>query len=495
MYRLTLGGLQILAVISILFGALGILSYGAGSLLLSLMVLAISCYGTNTLLVKLFKAAPSVESSSITAFILFFLFMPPTNLRDALLLAAAGAVAMLSKYVLVLRGKHLFNPAALGAVFSAIVFHNGAIWWIATLPLLPFVTILGLLIVRKIRREKLFLVGIASAVVTLLFVNLSQETIALSFSEVTAFIQLVFTSWPIVFFASVMLTEPSTTPPTQGKQLIYGTIAGILFGLPLHAGAVYMSPEIALCLANIYSYAVSAKDRLRLTLVERVQSAKDTYHLTFSSPRSFAFSPGQYLEWTLPHKNPDTRGTRRYFTIASSPSEKLLGLGVKIGEKSSSFKRKLLALKPGEHITAAQLSGDFILPKDLQKPLVFIAGGIGITPFRSMIAWMCDQQERRTCTLFYACTNPEDFAYLDLFQRAETLIGLKTFCVAKNAPPGWNGATGYITAELLQKEVPHFAQCHFYLSGPGAMVDAYRAMLRSAGVSQKNITTDYFPGL
>lgn len=495
MYHLTLSGLKILAGIAILFGAFGVIAYDATSLLLSLFVLAIACYATNALFIKMLKAAPSVESSSITAFILFFLFMPATSVSDALLLALAGVVAMASKYVFAIRGRHVFNPAAAGAAFSAVILGNGGIWWVGTLPLLPFVAILGLLVVRKIRRERLFAVGVVSAVVTLVLVNLWQETITLSPQDLVPFIPLVFTSWPIVFFASIMLTEPATTPPTGGKQLAYGAIAGVLFGLPLHLGTIYMSPEIALLIANIYSYLVSAKDRLRLTLVERVTSAKDTYHFTFSSPRPLRFVPGQYLEWTLPHSNADVRGTRRYFTIASSPSEKLIGLGVKIGEKSSSFKKSLLALKPGEHITVSHLSGDFTLPKNINQSLVFIAGGIGITPFRSMVSWMCDQKERRTCTLFYAAATPGDLAYRDLFQEAEKIIDLKTVYVTKDAPADWKGATGSITLELLQREVPEYKKCRFYLSGPGAMVDAYKALLRSAGIPKRNITTDYFPGL
>lgn len=494
MYRLTLGGLQILALISLVFGATGVLAYDATSLLVSLFVLSITCFTSNALLVKIFKAAPSVESSSITAFILFFLLMPATSVHDALLLMGAGAVAMTSKYLFAIRGRHLFNPAAFGAFFSALVFGNGAIWWIATLPLLPFVLVFSLLLVRKIRRMRLFIVGVMCAAVTITLTNIAQGFITSSPTDLFAFSKLVFVSWPILFFAGIMLTEPATTPPTAGKQMVYGAIAGILSGLPLHVGIVYGSPELALLAANVFSYLVGAKDRMRLTLKERITIAKDTYHFTFSLPRPLPFAAGQYLEWTLPHAKPDSRGTRRYFTIASAPSEKLLGLGVKITKTSSSFKKALLALSPGDSITVSQLSGDFILPPKHKEKLAFLAGGIGITPFRSMIAELRETHEPMNAVLLYAAATPEDFAYTDLFTKAKDL-GLKTVYIAKDAPQTWNGHVGYLTVDMLKTQIPDYKERRFYISGPGAMVDTYKSLLLSLGISRKNIATDYFPGL
>lgn len=494
MYRLTLWGLVFLAVISLVFGFLGILPYGGFSLLLSLVVLLFSCWISNILFIRLFHAAPSRESSPITALILFFLLMPVASMQGAILLALAGIVAMVSKYLFAFRGRHLFNPAALGAFFSGIILGNGAIWWVGTGTLLPFVAIVGLLLVRKIRRGALFASGIVASVVTLVIVNLFQGTIAFTPSDLGPFVQLVFTSWPIVFFASIMLTEPATTPPTRSLQIIYGFLTGILFGLPFYAGRLYMSPELALLLGNIFSYAVGARDRLRVTLLARNLVAQDTFHLSFSLPRSLHFLPGQYLEWTLFHSKADNRGTRRYFTIASSPTEKTLDLGVKMGRDISSFKKQLLALPVGGSVTVSQLSGDFVLPKDPTKKLVFIAGGIGITPFRSMVAWLLATQQKRDIVLIYACNAPEDFAYLDLFRKAET-SGVRLLLLVKDAPPGWKGNIGYLTPDLLTKEVPDYDDRRFFISGPGGMVSAYQHMLKKLGISRSQIMTDYFPGL
>ena len=119
-----------------------------------------------------------------------------------------------------------------------------------------------------------------------------------------------------------------------------------------------------------------------LRLKEKVQLAPDIYDFIFVPTRKFAFAPGQYMEWTLGHDEPDSRGNRRYFTLASSPTENTLRLGVKFYQQSSSFKSALLAMDQQSEIVAAQVAGDFVLPDDPRQKCVFIAGGIGITPFR-----------------------------------------------------------------------------------------------------------------
>src|SRR5690606_33578640 len=156
-------------------------------------------------------------------------------------------------------------------------------------------------------------------------------------------------------------------------------------------------------------YIVSPKYKLLLTLKEKVQLAPSIYEFIFSKNIAFTFTPGQYLEWTLPEKSADGRGNRRYFTIASSPTEEDVRLGVKMAaERSSKFKTTLVDMKEGDSLVAGQLSGDFVLPKDKNKKLVFIAGGIGVTPFRSMIQYLLTNREKRDIVLFYACSNAEE---------------------------------------------------------------------------------------
>src|SRR5438128_2636442 len=126
-----------------------------------------------------------------------------------------------------------------------------------------------------------------------------------------------------------------------------------------------------------------------------------------SSIKSFWFKPtrpvhytaGQYIELKLPHDKPDNRGERRWFTLSSYPTEPLLSITTKFTDPGSSFKRALLDMKQGQIINMSDPMGDFVLPKDDTIPLIFVAGGIGVTPVRSMIKWLSDKAEKRDIKL------------------------------------------------------------------------------------------------
>ena len=108
------------------------------------------------------------------------------------------------------------------------------------------------------------------------------------------------------------------------------------------------------------------------------------------------------MEWTLGHEEPDSRGIAAISPSASAPTEPDLRLGVRVNDPSSTYKQALLEMDPGDEIIAGQLSGDFTMPKDPDQPLVFVARGIGITPYRSMIKYLLDTHQRRPITLFYS---------------------------------------------------------------------------------------------
>ncbi len=538
------------------------------SLISSLIVLFIVSYGTNILFGKIFRAPLNSESSVITALILFFI-MPPAGVFAPLpesltILAIVGLIAMASKYVLAIHKKHIFNPAAISAFLTGLMFSAGhASWWIGSFALLVPTAILGFLIVRKIHRARLFFAFIFASVITLIISSIVNGTlfqtvstgaagVSMSYSEaIPLFLKQLLFSWPLVFFATIMLTEPLTTPPTKKEQAIYGVIVGVIFGFPLHIGSIYMSPELALIIGNIYVYFVSPKQRLVLMLTKKVEVASNIFHFYFSPISSgrhaiahttspLKFSPGQYIEWTLPHEHPDMRGNRRYFTIASSPTETEVAIGVKIIPEhaavssstpaatnasptttsnttapvtkpmhSSSFKHELLHLRerdPKSVIVASQVAGDFTLPTNQNTPLVFIAGGIGVTPFRSMIKFLLDTNQKRDIVLFYACLSDREFAYTDIFTEAAK-VGVKfvpIITIKENVPTNWThgplqgkpweGYAGYLNKDAIEKYVPDFKSRTYYLSGPSAMVDSYTALLKTLGIGKKNIKTDYFPG-
>ncbi len=526
MYRLTLYSLTAIFVYALILSAFGIADFPFKplALIVGLLVLIAVCYISNLLFSKIFKAPRNIESAYITAFILFFI-MPPigsfTGTYESIgILALAGVIAMASKYILAIHKKHIFNPAAVSAFITGLIFTAGnASWWAGSTALLPIVIIVGFLIVRKIHRAHLFFSFLIVCALTLIVFSISNGTLT-DAEALLPFIKQFLFSWPVIFFGTIMLTEPLTTPPTRKWQMIYGAIVGFLLGSPLHFGQIYMSPEFALIVGNLFTYIVSPKQRLVLMLREKKEIALNIFHFSFNSISSASkrpeeklksplkFSPGQYIEWTLPHERPDTRGNRRFFTIASSPTEEGVSIGVKMIPSPSSFKHELLTLKendPESVIVASQVSGDFTLPTDQSKKLAFIAGGIGITPFRSMIKYLVDLDQKRDIVLFYACTTPKEFAYTDIFFEA-VKVGVKFVPIITNkdnihADPSWqfngqpwNGHVGFLSPDAVQKFVPEFKNRTYYLSGPSAMVDTYNAMLKNMGIARKFIKTDYFPG-
>jgi glycine betaine catabolism B len=251
-------------------------------------------------------------------------------------------------------------------------------------------------------------------------------------------------------------------------------------------------------LGNIFSYVVSPKTKIIAPLVEKFQISSDIFDFGFNHGKQFAFEPGQYMEWTLKHPKTDSRGNRRYFTIASSPTEKLVRLGVRFYPNGSSFKKALLALNSNEKIVGGQIAGDFTLPKDKNQPLVFIAGGIGVTPFRSMLKYLVDKNEPRPIVMFYVNKRADEIAYVDVFNQAQQQLGIKlvyTLTDKSGVPANWVGKVGRIDQILIQQEVPDFKDRTFYLSGPHSMVVAYEEVLRGMGISQSRIKKDFFPGL
>ncbi|HEU0050475.1 MAG TPA: RnfABCDGE type electron transport complex subunit D, partial [Patescibacteria group bacterium] len=467
MYRLVLYCLLILLAIACIFAFLGILPFNPLALIFGTGLLIAACWLSNRLFAWIMKAPSNEESVFITALILALIISPafPTQGASIWLMIWASVFAMASKYVIALRKKQIFNPAAFGVALLALTTSQSATWWVGTFAMLPFVLILGALIVRKIHRWHLVMSFFIAALVTILFTSIGHNPILT--------LRTIAVDSPIFFFAFVMLTEPFTTPPTRAWQMVYGALTGVLFAPAVHIGSLYTTPELALLAANIFSYAVSPKGRHVLTLIEKIKTSADTYDFIFKPDRAFSFIPGQYLEWTLAHASADNRGIRRYFTIASSPTESNVRVGVKFYTKSSSYKKNLLAMKEGESLVGAQLAGDFTLPKNTNQKLVFIAGGIGITPFRSMIQYLIDQKERRDMILLYSNKIISEITYADTFSKAHDQLGLKiiyTLTDLPRIPKNWSGHSGQIDARMVMREIPDYRNRLFYISGPHAMV-------------------------
>ncbi len=477
MYRLVLYGLSLISLLSVWLGFSNIIFYSGEALLKSLIVLVVFSYFTNFLFTKIFSIPSNAESSVITALILFLIMFPASTTDELLKLGLVGALAISSKYIFAPNKKLIFNPAAFGA-FAAYIFNIwGASWWVATPALLPLVLIVGFLFVRKIRRFQMFFAFAFSALVSITYFNYSSGMDFIDlFTE-------VIKSWPLVFFGTVMFTEPITTPPTRKLQLIYGVLVGLLFGSQFTVWKLSPTPEFVLLIGNIFSYAVSLKKKITLSLVAKKEIGENIYEFVFSPDSKFNFNPGQYVELTLGHKS-DDRGNRRYFTIASSPTEEKIKFGIRLNTPSSSFKDTLQNLSVGSKVIAGQLAGDFVLSQDPAKEVVFIAGGIGITPFRSMIKYLLDSNQQRSITLLYFAREQSHFVYKEIFSEAQTKLGLKVeYLVSKE-----------LTTETIKKHVNEPTTKLFYISGPDLMVNKAKGELQQLGVSTSNIITDYFPG-
>jgi ferredoxin-NADP reductase/Na+-translocating ferredoxin:NAD+ oxidoreductase RnfD subunit len=495
MYKLLLYYLIALLVIAFGLSIAGVLHFSAVWIATSTLILVIACWVINKMFAEIFHAPTNVESVYITALILALIISPTTDgsipTHITFLLAASG-LAMASKYILTIKKKHIFNPAAIAVALTALGPRQSANWWIGTSVMLPYVLIGGILLVRKIRRGRMVLTFFVSVLLaTTIYTLLAKSGVYTALKE-------TLTTSAMFFLGFVMLTEPLTTPPTTKKQTWYAVLTGVIFPPQFHILSLYSTPELALVAGNVFSYIISPKTKLFPTLKQKLRISPDSVDFVFNiNKKKFAYEPGQYMEWTLPHDDTDNRGNRRYFTLASSPTEEDIRIGIKFYDKGSSYKEAMLEMKMETPIVAAQLSGDFILPKDPKQKLVFIAGGIGATPYRSMVKYLLDTNEKRDIILLYSAKTLDDFAYKGIFEQAHKELGLKViyFITDKSTTISHERIrASRINMEMIKKEVPDYKNRVFYISGTQSMVKAMQDMLVNLDVPSHQIKVDYFSG-
>ena len=486
MYRLVLYYLLVLFIVALVYGALGILPYAPLALLWSIVVLLSMSWITNEFFAWAFDAVTNSESVYITPLILVLILAPVafTDVTGTIALALSAVWAMASKYLITIEHKHVFNPAALAVVLSGLLLGVPATWWVAgNLPLLPIILIGGIMVVHKLRKADLVIACMSVAFIT----------VALTSQNPIAGIQATFLHSALLFLAFVMLTEPLTMPPTRVLRIMYGALVGVLFAPAVHLGTFYFSPELALLVGNLFSSVVSPKGRFTLSFVERRLLARGMYEYLFKTNYPLRFSSGQYLEWTLGNVAVDTRGNRRFFTIASAPEDPLLALGVRFYDKPSAFKQQLAALPVGGVVSASSLGGDFTLPKDTKRKVAFLAGGIGVTPFASMARHCVATGDIRDVVLLYANKLAAEIAYRDIFTRVSTLGWRVVYVLSDEEVP--DTRHGHIDSERIKREIPDYTERLFYISGSPGMVNAMKRALLTLGVSRFSIKTDFFPGL
>jgi glycine betaine catabolism B len=299
-------------------------------------------------------------------------------------------------------------------------------------------------------------------------------------------------STPFLFLGAFMLSEPLTMPPRRWQQFTVAVLVGVLAGWPINLGFITLGQEFALLIGNLLAFLFTLRSAVRLTLEDGRELTPTVRELTFRARRGFSFRPGQYLELDVPHRHPDARGTRREFSIVSSPEDlPLVRLAYRNGS-TSSYKRALADVEPGSTLTVTGVWGDFLLPTKTTSPLLLVAAGIGVTPFVSQLRHLTATQQDRDVVLVYVAAESSELAYRDDIAASGAEVIVFTRDDPKSLPPRWMwaGRQVRLDADGLLKLVPDLSARHAYVSGPPGLI----AELAPALDRARTLTTDAFAG-
>jgi ferredoxin-NADP reductase len=235
----------------------------------------------------------------------------------------------------------------------------------------------------------------------------------------------------------------------------------------------------------------------QVRLQRRDEIAAGTMAFHFEKPAGFAFEPGQAIDVVLIEPpTADPSSARHTFSIVSAPFEGELVVATRM--RDSAFKRALKSLPIGAPARIEGPSGSFQLRCDPARPAVFIAGGIGITPFVSILRQAAQEHSPRRLALIYSNRRPEDTAFLtelqDLEERNRNFRLFATMTQMDKSARPWGGETSLVDAELLQRCVGALGAAIYYVVGPPAMVEAMRQTLGRTGVAEDDIRSEEFYG-
>lgn len=247
---------------------------------------------------------------------------------------------------------------------------------------------------------------------------------------------------------------------------------------------------------NIRGFTDPETER-QVQLLRREIVAEDTMAFYFSAPQGFAFKSGQSVLLKIPV--PSESGTieeDRRFTIASDPQDRELMIVTRL--RDTPFKQALKNLPVGTKVSINGPAGTMVMNEGADRPLVFLAGGIGITPFLSMARDAVKRRLPHPIWLFYGNRRPEDAAFLDELQdlerRRSTFHMIAVMSEAEKSARGWIGETGFIRRELLERHLPDPRVALYYFAGPPAMTAAMREILRDLGVPKRAMRSEEFYG-
>lgn len=241
--------------------------------------------------------------------------------------------------------------------------------------------------------------------------------------------------------------------------------------------------------------AVATSTNSRLQRSEPVAEGTMAFH--FAKPAGFDFRPGQTIDlMLLDPPETDAEGNIRTFSIASAPFDHHLMVTTRM--RDSAFKRVLGKASPGLEVKVEGPGGSFVLHRKTEKPGVFLAGGIGITPFLSMIRHAAHEKTAHQLYLFYSNRRPEDAAFLELLTQTAkqhpNVHLIATMTEMEKSHRAWSGETGEIQKEMLTRHLPSLVGPIFYVAGPPGMVTGMRKMLDEAQVDEDDIRSEEFSG-
>jgi ferredoxin-NADP reductase len=243
--------------------------------------------------------------------------------------------------------------------------------------------------------------------------------------------------------------------------------------------------------------AEAASTSFTSKLKNRHEVAEGTMAFHFEKPAGFTFKPGQYVDMTLiDPPETDSEGNIRSFSIASAPHDDTLMFATRM--RDTAFKRVLKSMPLGSEVKMEGPVGSFTLHNKASRPAVLIAGGIGITPFRSILAHAAHKNLEHRIILLYSNRRPEDSAFLEELQKSCRdkknckMIGVMTKMEKSKRP--WNGERGLIDKAMLTRAVPELVGPIYYVAGPPAMVTGVKETLIAAGVNEDDIRAEDFAG-
>ena len=236
-----------------------------------------------------------------------------------------------------------------------------------------------------------------------------------------------------------------------------------------------------------------AKVNIKLKSKKEVASGTMAFH--FDKPAGFTFKAGQFADYTLINPSEtDAEGDTRGFSFGAPYEDEII---FTTRMRDTAFKRNLKQMAIGTEVILDGAYGSFTLQNNTKIPAVFLSGGIGITPVRSIVLQATHDKTAHKIFLFYANKTPKDAAYLDELKEAEKAnanFKLVASMTHTDDSTDWKGETGFFTKEMLQKYIGDLSQPIYYISGPPSMVTSIRKTLNEAGIDDDNIRTEEFSG-